>query len=141
MKRDRGEKGKTVSRACTVASTTPPVAADVSPRPNGKPVGRALTSAATGTVLILLAGCLNPGPKFNPYIPGSYQENAFSQVKLTNAVPQTDLLKPSAALFTLGPGDKLELELLGDITTKTLTSVGPDGKIYFHLLQGVDVWD
>ena len=109
MKRDCGEKGKTVSRAFVVASTTPPVAADVSPRPKGKPVSRALTSAATGTVLILLAGCLNPGPKFNPYIPGSYQENAFSQVKLTNAVPQTDLLKPSAALFTLGPGDKLEL--------------------------------
>jgi len=114
MKRERGEKGKKVTST--------------------------LTSAVTGTVLVLLAGCLNPGPKFNPYIPTTYQENTFTQVKLTNAVPQADLLKPSPSPFTLGPGDKLELELMGDLTTKTLTTVGPDGRIYFHLLQGVDVW-
>lgn len=89
---------------------------------------------------IILGGCLNPGPKFNPYIPSTYQETTFSQVKLTNAVPSAGLLKPSPALFTLGPGDRLELEVLGDLTTRTLTSVGADGKIYFHLLPGLDVW-
>ena len=110
-------------------------------REKAKTFSRALASAATGLLLVVLMGCrLIPGPQFNPYIPASYQENTFSQVRLTNAVPQADLLKPSPALFTLGPGDKLELELLGDPTTKTLTSVGPDGRIYFHLLQGVDVW-
>jgi polysaccharide export outer membrane protein len=103
-------------------------------------VGRALASVATVGVLVFAAGCLNPGPRFNPYIPSSYQQTTFSHLKLTNAVPKADFLKPSPALFTLGPGDKLEIELLGDPTTRTQTSVGPDGKIYFHLLSGVDVW-
>lgn len=89
--------------------------------------------------IVLLAGCYNPGPKFNPYIPKTYTETTFSQVTVTNKVA-SDLLKPSPAFFTLGPGDKLELEVLGDATTKTLTTVGPDGKIYFHLLPGLDVW-
>ena len=99
-----------------------------------------LTGATIVLVLVFAVGCLRPGQKFNPYIPTSYNENTFSQVKLTNAVPRPELLKPSPAYFTLGPGDKLELEVLGDATTKTLTAVGPDGKVYFHLLPGVDVW-
>jgi polysaccharide biosynthesis/export protein len=102
--------------------------------------GKVLTRATTVTVLALAAGCLHPGPKFNPYIPSTYQETTFSQLKMTNAIPNADLLKASPALFSLGPGDKLELEVIGDLTTKTLTTVGPDGKIYFHLLPGIDVW-
>ena len=88
----------------------------------------------------LVAGCINPGPQFNPYIPSTYQETTFSHLTRTNHKASPELLKPSPALFTLGPGDKLELELLGDLTTRTTTSVGPDGKIYFHLLPGLDVW-
>jgi protein involved in polysaccharide export with SLBB domain len=49
-------------------------------------------------------------------------------------------LKPSGRSYVLGPGDKLELEVLGDLTTKTITTVGPDGRVYFHLLPGLDVW-
>jgi protein involved in polysaccharide export with SLBB domain len=40
----------------------------------------------------------------------------------------------------LGPGDRLEIEILGDPISRTLTTVGPDGRIYYHLLPGVDVW-
>ena len=129
MKWECGEKGKKTS-----------IAADVSRRLDVKTVSRGLASAATGILLVLLTGCLNPGPQFNAHIPASYGENTFSRVQLTNYVPQASMLQPSPAFFTLGPGDKLELELLGDPTSKTLTSVGPDGRIYFHLLQGVDVW-
>jgi protein involved in polysaccharide export with SLBB domain len=43
-------------------------------------------------------------------------------------------------MFTLGPGDRLELELIGDLASRTATVVGPDGKLYFNLLPGVDVW-
>jgi len=101
----------------------------------------ALVCAAAGLVLLSSNGCrLRPGPKFNPYIPSTYQQTTFSQVTLTNVTAAPDLLKPSPAPFTLGPGDKLELEILGDPTTKTQTSVGADGKIYFHLLPGLDVW-
>jgi protein involved in polysaccharide export with SLBB domain len=105
----------------------------------GKGLRRTLMSAAA-VLTTLASGCLEPGPKFNPYIPSTYQQTTFSQVALTNVATAPELLKPSPAPFTLGPGDKLELEVLGDPTTKTLTSVGADGKIYFHLLPGMDVW-
>src|SRR6185503_15145406 len=91
-------------------------------------------------VLALASGCLMPGPKFNPYIPSTYNASTFAQVQLTNAPPGPELLKPSLASFTLGPGDRLDLEILGDPTTKAQTTVGPDGRIYFHLLPGLDVW-
>jgi len=50
------------------------------------------------------------------------------------------LLQPSESVFHLGPGDRLEIELIGDITTRTTVTVGPDGKIYYNILPGLDVW-
>src|SRR5215475_4084320 len=49
-------------------------------------------------------------------------------------------LKPSPDLFTLGPGDRLEIEILGDPASRAVTIVAPDGKLYFNFLEGVDVW-
>ncbi|HVV01438.1 MAG TPA: polysaccharide biosynthesis/export family protein, partial [Verrucomicrobiae bacterium] len=65
--------------------------------------------------------------------------SSFTQVALTNRI-ESDWLKPPPNRFTLGPGDKIEIELIGDATSKTDTVVGPDGKIYFNLLPGIDVW-
>lgn len=42
--------------------------------------------------------------------------------------------------FTLGPGDRLEIEFVGDLSSRTSVEVGPDGKIYFYILPGLDVW-
>ena len=42
--------------------------------------------------------------------------------------------------YWLGPGDVLDIEVLGDVNTRATTIVGPDGKIYFYLLPGIDVW-
>lgn len=50
------------------------------------------------------------------------------------------LLNPPPQPFTLGPGDQLEIELLDDPASRTTTTVGPDGKIYFYLVPGLDVW-
>lgn len=50
------------------------------------------------------------------------------------------LLQPSAELFTLGPGDQLEIEIIGVPNSRATTVVGPDGKLYYHLLAGLDVW-
>lgn len=50
------------------------------------------------------------------------------------------LLQRPDTEFALGPGDQLEIEVLGDISTRARTTVGPDGKIYFFLLPGLDVW-
>ncbi len=63
----------------------------------------------------------------------------MSQVTLTNQF-ESNLLKASTQPFTLGPGDRLEIEVLGDLASRTTAVVGPDGKIYFHLLPGIDVW-
>lgn len=99
--------------------------------------------------VVLLAVCVGTAtakPKFAPV----YQTTpVFQDVQTitapTQMVPLTNnfdsaWLKPNADLFTLGPGDKLELEIIGETNSITLTSVGPDGKVYFNLLPGIDVW-
>ena len=61
-----------------------------------------------------------------------------------NAVPapalDPALLRPAATDFRLGPGDQLDIELTGDISTLATVTVGPDGRIYYYILPGLDVW-
>lgn len=84
---------------------------------------------------LVTAGCHHKGPRFNPHSRGA----AFAGTTVTNLLPD-ELRRTSPEPFRLGPGDKLDIELLGDILTKTSVTVGPDGKIYFYLLPGLDVW-
>jgi protein involved in polysaccharide export with SLBB domain len=49
-------------------------------------------------------------------------------------------LQPGTTPFTLGPGDRLEIEILGNLNSRAVTAVGPDGKIYYFLLPGMNVW-
>src|SRR3954463_7434747 len=49
-------------------------------------------------------------------------------------------LKPSTAEFTLGPGDRLAIDVGGEASSRVETVVGPDGKIYYEMLSGIDVW-
>ena len=64
---------------------------------------------------------------------------AFTSFATSNAVP-AQWLKPSADAFTIGPGDVLEIETLGETNLQTTVTVGPDGKIYYSLLPGTFVW-
>ncbi len=50
------------------------------------------------------------------------------------------LLQPGNGLFVLGPSDTIEIEIIGTAGSRAVTSVGLDGKIYYHLLPGLDVW-
>jgi protein involved in polysaccharide export with SLBB domain len=50
------------------------------------------------------------------------------------------LLQPVETVYRLGPGDQLEIEVMGSISTLTPVTVGPDGKIYYSILPGLDVW-
>jgi len=83
------------------------------------------------------SGCLaHRGPAFdarNPQDPTVVQN--FS---LTNTL-SPELLLPPTEEFQLGPGDHVEIELLGVNEPATETLVGPDGRVYFHLLPGVNV--
>jgi protein involved in polysaccharide export with SLBB domain len=49
-------------------------------------------------------------------------------------------LKPPTTEFTLGPGDRLLIDVGGDAASRVETVVGPDGKIYYEMLSGIDVW-
>ena len=97
-----------------------------------------------GLVLILLTGC-DQTPHFTRTHYNQFTSRVLPVAPLNNVVTVTNRLDPAllqapSELFTLGPGDKLELEVIGEPTTRTTTTVGPDGKIYFNLLPGVDVW-
>src|SRR5580765_4444669 len=91
-------------------------------------------------LLMLVAGCSQPKKQatlaaytdLNPSVTPSFQA-------ITN---QAEMLavRPSSELFTLGPGDRIEIEIIGKPDATTGTFVGPDGKIYFNLLPGLDVW-
>lgn len=85
-------------------------------------------------LLVLLGGCAT-GP--NTTARSSEARPAAVTVK---SELSPDLLRPDNKLFTLGPGDQIEAEILGTPTSRTTMTVGPDGKVYFNLLPGVDVW-
>ncbi len=49
-------------------------------------------------------------------------------------------LKPPTTEFTLGPGDRLAIDVAGETASRIETVVGPDGKVYYEMLSGIDVW-
>jgi polysaccharide biosynthesis/export protein len=63
---------------------------------------------------------------------------AFSQAKRQEPI-KSEWLKPSPKPYALGPGDKLEIEIIGEQGTRADTFVTPDSKVYFDLLPGIDV--
>src|SRR6266850_1134578 len=101
-------------------------------------------------LLVLLTACEHVQPQFGdlPTTPGT--EPSASTTGTTNSAVLSPValnkqidpswLQPPTQLFTLGPGDKLEIELLGEPTSRNTTIVAPDGKIYFNLLTGLDAW-
>lgn len=93
--------------------------------------------------VFLGVGCAKLGPRFDAYAtnapPGLSTTNLVTGVVFTNRLDPA-LLKPSDAPFRLGPGDRLDIEILGDGSGPASTFVGPDGKIYFDLLPGLRVW-
>lgn len=107
-----------------------------------EPLSRTLPYACV-SLLSLLAGfgCQTAEPVYRPLPPlaTTVSNPPLEQVTLTNRIDPA-ALQPPTDLFTLGPGDKIEIDY-GAGTNATLTTVvGPDGKIYFDILPGLDVW-
>jgi len=69
----------------------------------------------------------------------SNEVTRLQPVTLSNRIDSA-WLKPSTNLFTLGPGDRVEIEVIGEPASRSATVVAPDGKLYFNLLPGVEVW-
>ena len=102
---------------------------------------RILLLCSAGLLLAALVGCSSTGKRHAqlPRLRPTWPTSATTMLVATNEL-HPELLRPSNAPFTLGPGDRLEIELLGTPNSRAVTSVGPDGKIYYYLLPGMDVW-
>ncbi len=110
---------------------------------------RRLTTGVAAALVLCATGCETNGylvpskndriAKNQPASETSSKAAAIQMMTVTNALDPS-LLRAPTNLFTLGPGDKLDIELLDDTNSLTTTVVGPDGKIYFSLLPGTDVW-
>lgn len=86
-----------------------------------------------------VVGCRTSGPRFDARSDSPSLLRDLRSVNETNAL-RGDLRSMPTNLYVLGPGDVIEIELIGDQGTLTSAKVGPDGKIYYNLLPGLDVW-
>ena len=94
-----------------------------------------------GGFLTALTGCVSPKSDSVSFEPLPARNATTNLVTTTLQNPLTpELLQPGTIPFTLGPGDVVDLEIVGTPTSRVTTRVGPDGKIYYNLLPGLDVW-
>lgn len=95
--------------------------------------------------LLFQTGCQHTRSRYsdlNVSLPSGDSRNiavTLTPVNMSNRI-DASWLRPPTEAFTLGPGDKLELEIMGEPASKSITIVAPDGKLYFNLLPGIDVW-
>jgi protein involved in polysaccharide export with SLBB domain len=100
---------------------------------------RILWYCFVGLLLAAVVGCSSTGKQTKRA--GRFMNLATNLTTMTATnEAHPELLRPSEAPFTLGPGDRVEIELLGTTNSRSITTVGPDGKIYYYLLPGTDVW-
>jgi polysaccharide export outer membrane protein len=99
---------------------------------------RVLTCCLGITGLVLACGCQHT-PKYASLAGLGHSKSSLQMTPITNRI-ESVWMQPPTNLFTLGPGDKLEIELIDETNSITTTVVGPDGKVYFNLLSGLDVW-
>ncbi len=90
-------------------------------------------------LLAAMAGCSSTGKQARAFGQFAGQTAGPAALVATNQL-NPELLRPGNAPFTLGPGDRVEIEVLGAANSRAITTVGPDGKIYYYLLPGLDVW-
>jgi polysaccharide export outer membrane protein len=91
----------------------------------------------TAACAALLAGCeSNKLPVAREGIPAP--EVASLDTAPAEAIDPA-LLQPSSNEFRIGPGDQLHVEVAGNPLGEADVTVGPDGKIYYEFLPGIDV--
>ncbi|MDB6134780.1 MAG: polysaccharide export protein Wza [Verrucomicrobiales bacterium] len=112
-----------------------------------------LAAATLIGTLIFTAGCQTFTQK-NAGKPGKAEESSGPDVSLAGKAVPAGMSKPPGAApgidpsmlkvpeesYRVGPGDVLEIDFIGSPDGPQRTYVGPDGKIYFNLLSGLQVW-
>lgn len=91
------------------------------------------------SLLAAFTGCQHATQPFTEFTRAPARSGALTSLASSNQINPA-WLQPPTNLFTLGPGDRLDIELMDETNTLTSTIVGPDGKVYFNLLPGLDVW-
>jgi protein involved in polysaccharide export with SLBB domain len=112
------------------------------PVPGRKKMFCSLAAGTASLALLLAGGCKTDTSYSSNGEHSHFQALNPANVQMLAVTNQLDpaLLRAPTNLFTLGPGDKLEIELVNETNSVSATVVGPDGKIYFNLLPGIDVW-
>lgn len=87
---------------------------------------------------LLTVGCESAAKRFDPRAVAQPATNFVANVEQDKIPPEW--LQPPPLPFTLGPGDVIDIEVIGKAGGRTTTFVCPDGKIYYDLLPGQDVW-
>lgn len=89
-------------------------------------------------LFLLLAGAALSAPpeKFDPRV--SVPSMPFTIASHERGITP-DMLVPSKEPFRAGPGDKLDIEILGGDATRRTALVAPDGMLYYDLAPGIDV--
>lgn len=105
---------------------------------------RWLLSLVTAGALCLLTNSCSlfhrHGPAFDPRteVTPTLKDDEFNTVIGHESI-KPEWLQPPTRNYTLGPGDKLDIEILGEPDTRTATVITPDGKLYYSLVPGLDV--
>jgi protein involved in polysaccharide export with SLBB domain len=98
-----------------------------------------LTHLLLGSALVWMTACQSGAPKFKAG-PGAHTGTAdFAKTTAGDPINPAWRAAPKDP-FRLGPGDVLEIEIIGDGTTRATATVAADGKLYYYLLPGLKVW-
>lgn len=92
--------------------------------------------------LLLVTGCNSPQDNSTDFDPRPFPADSATglvSLSLTDGIAP-EWLRPPSEPYRLGPGDRIDIEILGEEEGTWSTFVGPDGKIYLHLLPGLQVW-
>jgi polysaccharide export outer membrane protein len=98
------------------------------------------SSCLTVVLVVLVAGCASRSTQFGPVPTASSPPTTGIATAPLPDQPAPALAPPENKPFTLGPGDAIEVEILGTPASHASVTVGLDGKIYYQLLPGLDVW-
>jgi protein involved in polysaccharide export with SLBB domain len=88
---------------------------------------------------VLVIGCGTPARRFDSRATPAASVTNLVAAQATNRIDPAWLRPPEQA-FTLGPGDRFDVEVLGDENGPQSVTVGPDGRVHVGLLPGQQVW-